>query len=123
MNRNFQDIATNAFPGVTVAHLDLTPGTYVLQAKLRYRNNGTTRQTASCIFQGTGIGDLDGSQQNVDPGGEQNGQADGVLLDIVIKRSGDPTDVHLQCFGPADGSVHIVNSQLMATLPGSLSLR
>ena len=123
MNRNFEDAATNAFPGVTVAHLDLAPGTWVLQAKLRYRNNGATRQTASCIFQGTGIGDLDGSQQNVDPGGEQNGQADGTLLDIVIKRPGDPTDVHLQCFGPGDGSVHIINAQLMATLPGSLSLR
>jgi len=124
MNRNFEDTATNAFPGVTVAHVDLQqPGTYVLQAKLRYRNNGNTRQTASCIFQGTGIGDLDGSQQNVDPGGEQNGQADGTLLDIVIKRPGDPTDVHLQCFGPGDGSIHIINAQLMATLPGSLSLR
>jgi hypothetical protein len=123
MNRNFEDVATNFFPGVTVAHLDLGPGTWVLQAKLRYRNNGTTRQTASCIFQGTGIGDLDGSQQNVDPGGEQNGQADGALMDIVIKRPGDPTDVHLQCFGPNDGSIHIINSQLMATLPGSLTLR
>jgi hypothetical protein len=123
MNRNFADAATNAFPGVTVAHLDLGPGTWVLQAKLRYRNNGATRQTASCIFQGTGIGDLDGSQQNVDPGGEQNGQADGVLMDIVIKRPGDPTDVHLQCFGPGDGSIHIVNPHLLATLPGTLSLR
>jgi hypothetical protein len=123
LNRNFQDVAVGAFPGATVAHLDLGPGTYVLQAKLRYRNDGSTRQTAACLFQGTGVGDLYGSQQNVDPGGEQNGQADGVLLDIVIKRAGDPTDVHLQCFGPGDGSVHIINSQLMATLPGSLSLR
>jgi hypothetical protein len=123
MNRNFEDVAANFFPGVTVAHLDLGPGTYVLQAKLRYRNNGTTRQTGSCIFQGAGIGDLDGSQQNVDPGGEQNGQADGVLMDIVIKRPGDATDVHLQCFGPGDGSIHIINAQLMATLPGSLTLR
>jgi hypothetical protein len=123
MNRNFADATTNAYPGVTVAHLDLGPGTYVLQAKLRYRNNGTTRQTGSCIFQGTGIGDLDGSQQNVDPGGEQSGQSDGVLMDIVIKRAGDPTDVHLQCFGPGDGSIHIINPQLMATLPGSLTLR
>ena len=123
MNRNFEDVATNFFPGVTVAHLDLGPGTWVLQAKLRYRNNGSTRQTASCIFQGAGIGDLDGSQQNVDPGGEQNGQADGALMDIAIKRTGDPTDVHLQCFGPGDGSIHIINAQLMATLPGSLTLR
>ena len=123
MNRNFLDAATNAFPGVTVAHLDLGPGTWVLQAKFRYRNNGTTRQTSSCIFQGIGIGDLDGSQTNVDPGGEQNGQTDGVLMDIVIKRPGDPTDVHLQCFGPSDGSIHIINPQLMATLPGSLILR
>jgi hypothetical protein len=123
MNRNFLDVATNAFPGVTVAHLDLGPGTWVLQAKLRYRNNGTTRQTASCIFQGVGIGDLDGSQANVDGGGEQNGQADGDLMDIVIKRPGDPTDVHLQCFGPGDGSIHIINPQFMATLPGSLILR
>jgi hypothetical protein len=123
MNRNFEDAATNSFPGVTVAHLDLGPGTWVIQAKLRYRNNGATRQTASCIFQGVGIGDLDGSQQNVDGGGEQNGQADGVLMDIVIKRPGDPTDVHLQCFGPGDGSIHIINAQFMATLPGSLSLR
>lgn len=123
MNRNFEDAATNAFPGVTVAHLDLQTGTWVLQAKLRYRNDGTTRQTASCIFQGTGIGDLDGSQQNVDPGGEQNGQADGALMDIAIKRPGDPPDVHLQCFGPGDGSIHIINAQLLATLPSSLTLR
>ena len=123
MNRKFADVATNFSPGVTVAHLDLGPGTWVLQAKLRYRNNGTTRQTASCIFQGAGIGDLDGSQANVDPGGEQNGQTDGDLMDIVIKRPGDATDVHLQCFGPGDGSIHIINPQLMATLPASLILR
>ena len=123
MNRNFEDTATNAFPGATVAHLDLGTGTWVLQAKLRYRNNGTTRQTASCIFQGVGIGDLDGSQQNVDGGGEQNGQADGALMDIVIKRPGDPTGVILQCFGPGDGSVHIINAIMMATLPSSLILR
>jgi hypothetical protein len=122
MNRNFEDVATNAFPGATVAHLDLGPGTWVLQAKLRYRNNGTTRQTASCLFVGAGIGDLDASQQNVDPGGEQNGQADGVLMDIVIKRAGDPTDVVLQCFGPSDGSIHIINAIMMATLPGTLTL-
>jgi len=123
MNRNFEEVATNAFPGATVAHLDLGPGTWVLQAKFRYRNNGTTRQTASCLFEGAGIGDLDGSQQNVDPGGEQNGQADGVLMDIVIKRAGDPTDVLLQCFGPGDGSIHIINAIMMATLPGTLTLR
>jgi len=123
MNRTFEDTATNFFPGATVARLDLGPGTWVIQAKLRYRNNGATRQSASCIFQGAGIGDLDGSQQNVDPGGEQNGQADGVLMDIAIKRPGDPTDVHLQCFGPGDGSIHIINAQLMATLPSSLTLR
>jgi hypothetical protein len=123
MNRNFEDVPTNSAPGVSVAHLDLGPGTWVLQAKLRYRNNGQTRQTASCVFQGTGIGDLDGSQQNVDAGGEQNGQADGSLMDIVIKRPGDPTDVHLQCFGPSDGSIHIINAQLLATLPSSLTLK
>jgi hypothetical protein len=105
LNRNFADVAAPAFPGVTVAHLDLGPGTHVLQAKLRFRNNGATRQTGTCLFQGAGIGDLDGSQQNVDPGGELNGQVDGVLMDIVIKRPGDPTDVHLQCFGPPDGSI------------------
>jgi hypothetical protein len=123
LNRNFSDVATNSFPGVTVAHLDLSPGTYLLQAKLRYRNMGSTRQTGSCIFQGAGVGDLDASQANVDPGGEQSGQTDGVLMDIVIKRAGDATDVHLQCFGPGDGSVHIINPQLIATLPGSLTLR
>jgi hypothetical protein len=123
LNRNFQDVSIGAFPGATVAHLDLGPGTYVLQAKFRYRNDGATRQTGACLFQGAGIGGLDGSQQNVDGGGELNGQADGTLLDIVIKRPGDATDVHLQCFGPGDGSMHIVNSELMATLPGTLSLR
>jgi len=123
MNRNFEDIPTNAYLGVTVAHVDLGPGTYVLQAKLRYLNVGSSRQTGACIFQGSGIGDLDGSQQNVEPGGELSGQVDGSLLDIVIKRAGDSTDVHLQCFGPGDGSIHIINAQLMATLPGTVNLR
>jgi hypothetical protein len=44
-------------------------------------------------------------------------------MDIAIKRPGDPTDVHLQCFGPNDGSIHITNAILSATLPGSLTLR
>jgi len=123
VNRNFEDVATNFFPGVSVASLSLPTGTLMLFAKLRYRNNGTTTQTASCIFQGVGIGDLDGSQQNVPPGGEQDGQVDGLLMDIVIKRPGDDPNVHLQCFGPSDGSVHIINAQFLAIPPTMLMLQ
>ena len=58
MNRNFEDTPTNFSPGVTVAHLDLGLGTWVLQ-----------------------------------------------------------------CSGPGDGSIHIINAIFSATLPGSLTLR
>ena len=77
-NRNYQDVPLSGFPGVTVAHLDLDPGSYAIQAKFRYRNVGAMRQTASCVYQGQGIGGLDSSQQNVDPGGEVDtiGRAD-----------------------------------------------
>jgi hypothetical protein len=123
LNRNFQDLPLGAFPGVTVAHLDLGPGTYLIEAKFRYRNNGAGRQTASCAYQGIGIGGLDSSQQNLDPGGEFTGQIDGVLLDFVTKHSDDVTDVHVQCFGPSDGSVHIINTQFTALLAVSFVLQ
>lgn len=112
LDRNFQDVALTPFPGVTVASLSLPAGTYVIIAKFRYRNTGTTTQTASCVYQGSGIGGFDSSQNNVPPGGAAAGQIDGVMMDIVTKQVGDNTDVHVQCFGPPD--VHIINSQFVA---------
>jgi hypothetical protein len=120
LNRNYQDIATASYPGVTVAHLDLGPGTYLIQAHFRYQNNGSTTQAGFCAYQGTGIGGLDASQQIVAPTGPGASKVDGVMLDFVTKRPGDPTDVHVQCYGPSDGSVHIRNTQFSAILPDSL---
>jgi hypothetical protein len=111
-NHNFQDVPVAPFPGVTVARLTLGPGSYVMNVKFRYRGTGTTVSTAGCAFQGTGIGGLDASQANVPIGGENTGQVDAYMMDILTKNPGDDPDVHVQCFGPPD--VHIINSQFAA---------
>lgn len=120
MNRNFQALPLAPFPGVTTAHLKLPPGSYVMWAKFRYRGTGATTQTASCVFQGTGIGGLDSSQNNVPPGGALTGQIDGFMMDMVQKSPTDSPDVHVQCFGPPD--VQIINTQFVAIPTGSLVL-
>ena len=102
------------FPGVTVATLTLPPGHYVMHAKLRYRGqNVGGRDSASCVFQGIGIGGLDASQSLVELIGEP-GTVDGVMMDIVGKNPGDDPNVHVQCFGNPD--VHIINTQFMAVV-------
>jgi hypothetical protein len=118
-----QDLVLTAFPGVTVAHLDLGPGTYLLVLKVRYQNKGATSQGASCVLQGDGIGSRDASSQIVPPGGPLGDQVDGMLLDQVTKSVASATDVHVQCFGPADGSVHLINPQFAAMLPGALRVQ
>jgi hypothetical protein len=120
MNRNFQQVPLAPFPGVTVATLSLGPGTYIVTAKFRYQGTGSMTQTASCAYQGVGIGGLDASQHNVPPGGEADGQVDGYMMDFVRKQVGDDPDVHVQCFGPAD--VKIINTQLVA-LPTTINLQ
>ena len=115
LNRNSQNVALAAFPGVTTATLLLPPGDYMLFAKFRYRGNaaaGAPAETASCVFQGVGIGGLDSSQNNVPPGGEISGQIDAFMMDVVHKNAGDDPDVHIQCFGPADLSV--INTMFVA---------
>jgi hypothetical protein len=47
---------------------------------------------------------------------------DGVMMNLAHKSTGDPLDVHVQCYGTADGSIHIVNTQFAATL-GNLNLQ
>ena len=114
-NRNFQNVALAPFPGVTTATLSLSTGTYLMFAKFRYRGNApleSPAETASCVFQGVGIGGLDSSQNNVPPGGETNGQVDAFMMDMVIKKPGDNPDVHIQCFGAGD--VSIINTQFLA---------
>jgi hypothetical protein len=118
MNRNFQALPVAPFPGVTTAHLNLPPGSYVMWAKFRYRGTGATTETASCAFQGTGIGGLDASQNNVPPGGEVSGQVDAFMMDMVQKTATSSPDVHVQCFGPHD--VQIINTQFVAIPTGSL---
>jgi hypothetical protein len=121
MNRNFQAQSLATFPGVTTATLTLPPGIYVLHAKFRYRGTGSAVQTAGCAFQGMGIGGLDASQNNVPIGGEQSGQVDAYMMDLVQKNLGDPPDVHVQCFGPPD--VQIINTQLVAVPAPSLTIQ
>jgi hypothetical protein len=120
MNRNFQALPLAPFPGVTTAHLNLPPGSYMMWAKFRYRGTGTATETASCVFQGSGIGGLDSSQNNVPPGGEVAGQIDGFMMDMVQKGPASAPDVHVQCFGPPD--VQIINTQFVAIPTGSLVL-
>jgi len=112
-NRNFQNVpmAGSSTP-TTVATLSLPPGTYVLHAKLRYRNNGSAgTESCAAVFFGQGIGGLDSSQNNVPPGGE-NTQVDGVMMDFVTKNVGDYPFVYVHCFGPSDTSV--INTQFEA---------
>ena len=45
------------------------------------------------------------------------------MMDIGIKRPADNPDVHLQCFGPADASIHIINAELVATPAANLVLQ
>lgn len=120
-NRNFQDVPLAPFPGVTVATLSLPTGSYVMNVKFRYRGTGSTTETASCVFQGVGIGGLDASQNNVPSGGALSGQIDGYMMDIVRKFPGDDPDVHVQCFGPSD--VHIINTQFEAVLTNALHIQ
>lgn len=120
MNRNFQAVALAPFPGVTTAHLNLPTGDYMMWVKFRYRGTGATVQTASCVFQGAGIGGLDSSQNNVPTGGASTGQIDGFMMDMVHKGPADAPDVHVQCFGPPD--VQIINTQFVAIPTGSLIL-
>jgi hypothetical protein len=126
MNRNFQDVPTAPFPGVIVATLTLPVGDYMMWAKFRYRNFnplGTPPESGSCVFSppGGGIGGLDASQQNVDSEGGKT--ADGVMMDFFRRNSpSDNAVVHVVCFGPADGSVHIINTQFIA-MPATLSFQ
>jgi hypothetical protein len=115
-NRNFEDVPLAAFPGVTVASLSLPPGQYVMSAKLRYRLIDTTAGSASCVFQGDGIGGLDASQEIVSPIGEAT--VDGFMMDLVTKGPSASPDVHIQCFGPAD--IHMINPQFDAVLVSRL---
>lgn len=48
VNRNVQDPSLNTF--LASAALSLPPGTCVMFAKFRYRNDGSTTQTASCVW-------------------------------------------------------------------------
>jgi hypothetical protein len=107
VNRNYQDIATSWFPGVTVATLSLGPGQYTIQAKLRLRNTSELFG-GSCVFQGVGIGGLDSTAI------DRVGEVSAVLMDVVIKNPDDDPDVNVQCFGPDDGSVHVINTQFIA---------
>jgi hypothetical protein len=113
-NGNFQSVPLAPFPGVTVATLSLPPGRYMMHAKFRYQGTGGSVETASCVFQGDGIGGLDGSQNNVPTGGAATGQIDAYLMDKLRKNAGDDPDVHVQCFGPPD--VHIINTQFSAVV-------
>jgi hypothetical protein len=113
MNRNFQDVATAPFPGVTVATLSLGTGEYIAYAKLRLRNEGTTSGGAGCVYQGVGIGGLDAAEADNIGVGET---ATVSLMDSVFKQAGDDADVHVQCFGPTDGGIHVINTQFVAVL-------
>ena len=121
MNRNFQDLSLADFPGVTTASLRLPAGSYVMWAKFRYRNFGEDTKTASCVFQGAGIGGLDASEHHVSPGGAATGTVDGIMMDMLIKQKGDDPEVHVQCFGPE--TVHIINTQFVAIPTGALILQ
>jgi len=113
VNRNYQDVPLVAFPGVTVAQMKLPPGQYLMHVKLRYKGEpGVGEASAACVFQGVGIGGLDASSARVALIGGDEGQHDGVLMDILIKGPADDAEVHVQCWGPKE--VHIINTQFAA---------
>jgi hypothetical protein len=117
-NRNYsQSVALALYPGVTVAALSLPAGTYMVNAKFRYEQTGTTTEAASCAFDPPGSADAS-AQNAVAPGG---GQSDGYMMTVLTKAPGDDPDVHIQCFGPSD--VHIVNAELEAVMVGTLHLQ
>jgi hypothetical protein len=117
MANEFQDVSLSPGSGVAVASISLPVGSiYLLQAKFRYEGTGTSTQQVSCFFQGTGVGGLDVSSNNVPPAG--SAQIDGFMMDTVDKRAANSmADVHIQCIGSP--SVHVINPQFVAIpMPG-----
>ena len=123
MNRNYQDVPLASFPGVTVAKLQLPKGDYVLTAKLRLRNaSAISMVDATCVYQGDGIGGLDGTEAVLAPvGAGAQSEETLVLLDMVRKTSSETPEVRVQCFGPKDA--HVINTQFVAVQVGSLQLQ
>lgn len=110
-NGNFQDVATAPFPdGVIVAALILPEGQYLMHAKLRLRNVGTTSAGASCLYYGDGVSGLDSAEaDNIAPGETVSV----TLMDMLRKSPSDGPEVQVRCFGPADGSIHVINTQFV----------
>jgi hypothetical protein len=111
-NGNFQDMATAPLPdGVIVAVLLLPEGQYIMHAKLRFRNVGTTSASASCLYYGDRVGGLDSAEaDNIAPGETVSV----TLMDLLQKFPGDGPEVQVRCFGPSDGSIHVINTQFVA---------
>jgi hypothetical protein len=110
LDSNFQNLALTAFPGVTVASLALPSGTYLAQAKLRYRNTGGGPDNPSCVWQkidGSSLS-VDSSIANVPAGAEE----DGFMLTRAVIHVVGAQGLRVQCFGLA--STFVINSQLTA---------
>jgi len=119
VDANFQNDALAGGPGITAAKLVLPPGSYLLQAKVRFRNNGASDQDASCSFlqtSGLGVGSLDAAVERIPPGATVGG----FLMSDVVVPSGGALTVNLQCFGSVD--VSVINSQFIA-MPAVFSIQ
>ena len=111
-DRNFSNVPLAPFPGVTVASLTLPPGSYVINAKFRYRGNGTAPSQAGCVYQST-LGSIGGLDASANSGTLTTGTVDGYMMDIFTNSTAGNAEVHVQCFGPA--TVSIINPQFAAT--------
>lgn len=82
-----------------------------MHTKLRLRNVGTASASASCVYYGDGIGGLDSTEaDNIAPGETVSV----TLMDMLQKSPSDGPEVQVRCFGPADGSIHVINTQFFA---------
>jgi len=120
MSRNFQNLSLlGATTPLEVASLTLPAGTYLLQAKMRFQNNGVAEEDAGCAVAnstGGGVGSFDTASEHVEPGVQVGGF---MMTNLTISLTGDPV-VNLNCYGDPD--VSIINSHLIA-MPAVISLQ
>jgi hypothetical protein len=95
----------------TVATLSLPVGTYLLQAKVRFRATATVTSDAACVFQrsdGTSFGATDATASDVPPGF----QVDGYMATPYTLNAGDVAGLRVQCFGT---NLEVLNPNFWAT--------
>ncbi len=103
-----QNVPTAPLPGVMVATLSLGNGRYIAYAKLRLRSEGSTSASASCLYQGGGIGGLDAAgPDNI----AVEATATVSLMDMVRKQPDHNRDVHVRCFRPSSDGIHVASTR------------